>query len=341
MKLTTRISRLLLFLALLTGLAFAAPLAPPPKGGFTIAVLPDTQMYAWKDPDIYSAQTKWIAENVKSHNILLVLHLGDVTQHNTPEQWQAARAAHDLLKGKVPCAILPGNHDLGADGKAATRETLLTKFFPVSEFRQWPSFGGVYDKEPDRSENNYHRWTAAGRKWLVIALEFAPRNDVLRWAGDVAKKHSDHSVILVTHAYLRTDNTRYNRHEKMMVKGKERNKGLDSFALSRLPDGFNDGEDIWQKLVSQHPNFVLVVSGHTCVTGRRTDTGKHGNPVHQMVVDYQNQDQGGAGFLRLLQFSPDGSTIRAVDYSPLLHRFSSIPDTDFVFQLPPAPSVKQ
>jgi hypothetical protein len=121
------------------------------------------------------------------------------------------------------------------------------------------------------------------------------------------------------------------------VKGKESNKGLDNFGLSKAADGFNDGEDIWQKLVSQHANFFLVISGHVCVTGRRTDTGKHGNTVHQMVVDYQNQEKGGNGFLRLLQFSADGKTIRAIDYSPSLDQLSSIPNTDFTLELPPAP----
>jgi hypothetical protein len=316
---------------------FAAPPTPPAKGGFTIAVLPDTQNYAWKYPDLYTAQTKWIADNVKSHNIPMVLHLGDITQHNTNEQWQAARAAHDLLKGKVPCAIAPGNHDLGLGGKANSRESGMTKFFPLAEFKQWPSFGGVYDQEPDRTENNYHRFEAGGRKWLVIALEFGPRNDVLRWAGDVAKKYSDHSAILITHAYLRPDDTRYDRRVKIQVKGKESNKGLDNYALSKAAGGFNDGEDIWQKLVSQHANFFLVISGHVCVTGRRTDTGKHGNTVHQMVVDYQNQEKGGNGFLRLLQFAADGKTIRAIDYSPSLDQPSSIPNTDFTLELPPAP----
>ena len=82
---------------------------------------------------------------------------------------------------------------------------------------------------------------------------------------------------------------------------------------------------------------VLVISGHVCVTGRRIDTGKHGNTVHQMVVDYQNQENGGNGFLRLLQFPPEGKTIRVVDYSPYLDQNSAIKNTDFEIDLPPQP----
>jgi Calcineurin-like phosphoesterase len=333
---------LILLLAALAGVwsAPAAAPAPPARGGFTIAVLPDTQMYAWKDPSLYAAQTKWIAVHVRAHKIEMVLHLGDITQHNTNEQWRAARSAHDLIARKVPCAIAPGNHDLGPSGRANTRDTAFTKFFPLAGFQRWPAFGGVYDKEPARTENNFHRFTAGGRKWLVLALEFGPRDDVVRWANDVVKRHADHSAILITHAYLRPDHTRYDRRVKITIKGKEGNKGLDNFGLSKSPDGFNDGEDLWQKLVSQHANFVLVVSGHTCVTGRRTDNGRHGNPVHQMVVDYQNQERGGNGFLRLLQFQPDGKTVRAVDYSPVLDALSAIPETDYQFELPPAPHAR-
>jgi hypothetical protein len=341
--LNTPLRRHWLRIALATALLFsatphrssAAPPEPVATGGFTLAVLPDTQMYAWKEPEIYAVQTRWINANAKAHNIPFVLHLGDITQHNNDEQWKLARQAQDELK--IPCALLPGNHDLGAGGKADSRETLMTRYFPVSELKKWKTFGGVYDKEPERTENSFHRFEAGGRKWLVVALEFGPRNDVLRWAGDVAAKHPGHSVILITHAYLRPDTQRFDRRLKLTVKGRELSLGLDNYALSKSSDGFNDGEDIWQKLVSQHANFVLVISGHVCVTGRRTDTGRHGNPVHQMVVDYQNQTRGGNGFLRLLQFAPDGKTVRAVDYSPLLDKPSEIPGTDFTLELPPAP----
>lgn len=335
--------QLLLLLALLLAAASAnaAAPAPPAKGGFTLAVLPDTQMYAWKDPSLYTAQTKWIADNVKAHNIQMVLHLGDVTQHNTNEQWQAARSAHDLLVGKVPCAIAPGNHDLGLGGRATTRDSGFTQFFPLKEFKGWPTFGGVYDKEPARTENNFHRFEAGGRKWLVLALEFGPRDDVVRWANDVVKAHSDRSVILITHAFLRSDSTRYDRRVKITIKGKEGNKGLDNFGLSKADGGFNDGEDLWTKLVAKHPNFVMVVCGHTTVTGRRVDKGEHGNDVHQILVDYQNQERGGNGFLRLLQFAPDGRTVRAVDYSPVLDGPSPFPDTDYQITLAPAPKARR
>jgi len=325
---------------LIVGWSFAARAAAPAPvpGGFTLVVLPDTQIYTWKHPDTYPAQTKWIADNAKRYNTAYVLHVGDITQHNTNHQWQIAADAHALLDAKgIPCAITTGNHDLGPAGRATTRETPFAKFFPLDSFRQWPTFGGIYDPEPDRTDNNYHLFEAGGRKWLILCLEFGPRDDVLRWGGAVAAKHPDRSIILVTHAYLRPDNRRFNRHAFIKVKNVETNIGLDRYGLAKGQGGFNDGEDIWKKLVSQHANFALVVSGHVCYTGRLDSEGRHGNVVHQMVVDYQSGKEGGQGHLRLLQFHPDGKKVSVADYSPLLDQLSDQPGASYDFSLAPAP----
>ena len=314
-----------------TSLAPAAPPAPI-EGGFTLAVLPDTQFYALKYPEIYDAQTKWIAENVKRYNIAYVLHVGDITDKNTTPEWEVAAKAHARLEGVVPCALLPGNHDLGQGRKSG-----LSAAFPPAVFKKLPTFGAFYDKEPARSDNSFHLFEAGGRKWLILAIEYAPRNDVLRWADEVAKQHPDRSVIMITHAYLRPDNTRYDHRVKIMVKGKESNKGLGKSVLAQDPAGFNDGEEMWQKLISPNANFAFVISGHVCITGRRTDTGKHGNPVHQILVDYQNQPNGGNGYLRLLQFTPDLKTVKVSDYSPTLDKISETPNSSFELSVPPPP----
>lgn len=308
--------------------SFGAP-APVADDGFSLVVLPDTQNYAWKYPQIYHDQTKWIADNVASHKIPIVLHVGDVTQHNNDEQWGIAKQAHQRIAEQVPCVMLPGNHDLGPEGNATERTSRMTQFFPPSYFQRWSNFGGFYDREPDRTENSFHVFEAGGRKWLVLALEFGPRNDVLRWAGEVVGRNADRTVILVTHAYLRPDNTRFDRHAQVTVNGKVRDKGLDNYGLSKAEAGFNDGEDMWKKLVSRHANFAFVISGHVCVTGHRADKGQHGNVVHQMVVDYQNQENGGNGFLRLMQFAAPDKPLHVWDYSPHLNQKSSIANTDF------------
>ncbi|MDI9379369.1 MAG: hypothetical protein QM845_00625, partial [Verrucomicrobiota bacterium] len=77
----------------------ALPFVP---GSWTLAVLPDTQIYAMRYPDLFMDQTRWIAANRDRYSIEYVLHLGDITNNNTSNQWQNAKSALSLLDGVVP-----------------------------------------------------------------------------------------------------------------------------------------------------------------------------------------------------------------------------------------------
>ncbi len=114
----------------------------PPKGSFTIAVLPDTQNYSEKYPEQYLAQTNWIVESCKRRNIACVLHLGDITNRNSPEEWKVATKAMSQLDGVVPYFMVPGNHDYSAGGGCKDRQCGLTASFPPAKFKELPTFGG-------------------------------------------------------------------------------------------------------------------------------------------------------------------------------------------------------
>ena len=288
----------------------------------------------WKRPELYTLQTGWIAANTERYAMVRLLHVGDITQHNTRGEWAAAARAHGVYAGLIPAIYASGNHDHGVNGKAATRDTLFDEYVALAAYRAQPGFGGTYDREPDRPLNTWHQFEAGGRRWLVLALEFAPRDDVLRWANEVVAAHPDHAAILLTHAYLRPDAVRFDR--TIPTPGEKRpDRGYDHYPMSRLPGGFNDGEDMWRKLVSRHANFALVLCGHVCTSAHLASTGEHGNTVHQVLVDYQDAPQGGNGWLRLLQFLPDGRTVRVRDYSPLLDETSTDPQCAFDFVLDP------
>jgi 3',5'-cyclic AMP phosphodiesterase CpdA len=315
------------FLLLLIGWFCTADALAGTEEGFSVVVLPDTQIYAWKHPELFHAQTRWIAENRVNRNIRYVLHLGDVVEHNNEEEWKIAREAFSLLDGEVPYAIALGNHDMGPNGSARSRDTLFGRYFPVEDFKKWKSFGGVYDTEPEKGDNSFHIFRAGGRDWLVLSLEFGPRNDVLRWANEVIGQHPKHPVILITHAYLDNDGRRYDR-----AISKQQYPPQD-YPIAGDEAGLNTGEDIWRKLVAKNRNTVMVVSGHVCVAARLTSKGDAGNRVHQMVVDYQDQERGGNGWLRLLQFSEGGRRVNVRDYSPVLDDWSDHPDRRFDFDL--------
>ncbi len=314
-------------LVLLIGWFHATAARGATDDAFSVVVLPDTQIYAWKYPELFHAQTRWIAENRAKHNIKYVLHLGDVVEHNNEKEWKIAREAFSLLDGKVPYAMALGNHDMGPRGSTKNRDTLFGEYFPLRNFKKLESFGGVYDREPDKAENIYHIFRAGGRQWLVLVLEFGPRDDVLRWANGVLEDHPNHAGILITHAYLDRDGRRYDRAIR------RQHYPPQDYPIAGDRAGLNTGEDIWRKLVSKNRNTVMVISGHVCVAARLTSKGDAGNLVHQMVVDYQNQKRGGNGWLRLLQFSQGGRTVHVRDYSPVLDEWSDHPDRRFDLQL--------
>ena len=102
--------------------------SPTPADEFTIVALPDTQFYSSLNPQIFAAQTQWIANHVQDQNIQLVVGLGDIVDGGgSLTQWQNADAAVRLLSGKVPYMMAIGNHDYDQNNPAG--RTASTKNF--------------------------------------------------------------------------------------------------------------------------------------------------------------------------------------------------------------------
>jgi len=298
-----------------------SPPLPWVKGSTTVAVMPDTERYSDDYPKYFEAQTKWVAENHKTRNIAYTVHLGDITQHNAPAEWEVAKRCFKMLDGRVPYVLTLGNHDY--DDNAPKRDTSrLTKYFPLEAIRKWPTFGGIHAK--GKLDNSYHLLSIGGRGWIILSLECGPRNEVVEWANKVLARHSDRLAIFVTHAYLFRNNVRYDH-----TKGKQR----------ASPHGWgNDGEELWQKLVRRHRNMMIVLSGHVSTggLGYLASEADYGNTVHQMMVDYEKMRGGGQAYMRLLEFLPDGKTVQVRTYSPALKRTRRSKLEEFTYKLKPA-----
>jgi hypothetical protein len=307
----------------------------PAKGSFTIAVLPDTQYYSESYPDTYLAQTRWIVEQQKDRNIACVLHLGDITNCNTKEEWEnASKAMAQLDKARIPYFLTTGNHDYSEDGGCKDRTTLLNDYFPVKRFDRKPSFGGTYDKEPKGMESSYHLFSAGDRDFLALCLEFGPRADVVRWANSIVEKYSSREVILVTHAFVYIDDTRYDYHQNTRRQG----GNPHSYRMAKATkDDIADGEELWQQLVSKHENFAFTINGHVLGTGlgRLSTATPGGRDVPQVLVNFQMRPKGGDGWLRLLEFTNDGKTVEVYDYSPTRKQRNEGKKNRFAMKLAP------
>ena len=310
----------------------AAPSIQPDS--WTLAILPDTQYYAKLHPEIFNAQTQFIANNKVSLNIAYVLHEGDIVHDNNSTQWTRASAALQTLDDAgVPYSLAVGNHDCGPKSRCSDRTSLMSDFFPVTRLAGQPTFGGVYPGEPNSPHNSYSLFSAGGKNWLVLALEYGPRDQIVDWADGALKQYPDRQAMIVTHAYLSRGSRRHNwpAHSASMSA-----KSSYPSSLNDLPGGFNDGEEMWTQL-KDNPNLQFVFCGHICGTGYLASEADHGNIVHQILADYQDIPHGGDGYLRLLEFLPDGQTVHVRTYSPYLDQSLTDADNDFVLTMTQVP----
>lgn len=309
---------LLLSMFILLNALYAEEPKPSPaeKVPFTIIALPDTQIYSESFPMLFIKQTEWIRDNREKLNIVAVLHLGDITNNNTEKEWENADKALSVLDDVIPLFLVPGNHDTGPGGGRGNLETeFLDKHFPPSRLEKKPWFGGVFEK--NSIKNAYYFFEASGIKFMVVCLEFGPRDEVLDWANKIVSENKDSKVIVVTHAYMYLDDTRIGPGDAWNPRG--------------YPNGGNDGEDIWKKFVSKHANIFLVHSGHILHDGRgrQTSEGEKGNKVHEILANYQMLARGGEGWLRILKFDPVAKKIEVTTYSPDLDKFEEHEENKF------------
>lgn len=332
---TYRVSqKAVVFLAAFVASAVAlAEVKPIAEGSWTLAILPDTQVYAMKYPQHFDAQAQFLVDNAKKLNLKYVLHEGDITNNNTLDQWDNARKSMSKLDGKVAYGMAPGNHDYGPNGNGATRDSHFNEdkyFGPRSPYAAQGSIGGFF--EEGKTDNTWHEFEAGGKKWLAIALEWGPRDEVVEWANQVAKDHADHQLILVTHAYMYYDDTIYD----WKLKGTKQNWNPHAYGIEKTTGtSVNDGQQLWDKLVSKYPNFRMTFNGHVLQDGAgfRSTLGEHGNPVHQMLANYQMNKEGGQGDMRLLEFLADGKTVEVRTYSPVLDRYDERSNQQFTLNL--------
>jgi hypothetical protein len=215
------------------------------------------------------------------------------------------------LDGVVPYVLVPGNHDSDAN-----RVGLIDSYFAPATM---PWITGTMTA--GQIENNYAVVDIGPQQWLVLGLEFGPRDAVLTWADGVLKNYPTLPAIIVTHAYLYGDGTRYNYADYGSSQGY-----YPRFYNFTPAEGINDGQDIWQKLILPNANVRLVFSGHDNGAARLTSLRANGSPVHQMLADYQwlydgtADARGGSGYLRVLEFDYGKKEIRVQTYSPYLDK---------------------
>ena len=262
----------------------------------TIVFIPDTQ----NDTTNAASISEWIVANKDKENIIGVMGLGDITNNNNATQWTANKNGFEPLKGVVPYVFTTGNHDI-ASGRNVTN---FNKYFPYADWE--PYVDGFF--EEGQIDNMYVLTEDVnGNKYMLIAIEYEPRNAVLEWANKVVSEHSDYNVIISTHGY-QTYN--YTSKQNTYLTGKD---------TELLGEDANSGKDIWEKFASQHKNVVSVVCGHVYHEDihATTSIGVNGNKVQEIISNAQLTDvlMKSSGTVTILRISEDGTKANVNHYS--------------------------
>jgi hypothetical protein len=307
------------------------------ESSFTVVVLPDTQFYVagmhGGTPGMFESQTRWIVTNREALNVVFVTQLGDCVEHGDAElvEWQRADAAMSLLDDPevsglsdgIPFGIAVGNHDQSPIGDADGATGLYNQFFGESRFEGRAYYGGHHGRNND---NHYQLFSAGRTDFIIVHLEYdtSPDEDVLDWADDLLKEHSDRKAIVVTH-YLIGSGSRPAHYPAD-------DDGPASFS--------QQGTAIYDAL-KDNPNLFLMLGGHIGGNGgegRRVDTW-NGNRVYSLLSDYQSRDNGGNGLLRIMQFHPDRGEIVVRTFSPYANDGEGLyerdEDSEFILEYDP------
>lgn len=278
---------------------------------FTVVVLPDTQNYSSSYPEIFKSQTEWIANNIDKENIIFSVNVGDiVNNYNNELEWKNAKSAFSVLDGKVPYGLSLGNHDLSPQRSSE----MFRKYFSFAEQKNNNWQGEDYPA--GTGYNSYQKISVGNENLLFLNLSLCPEKDVIDWANKVISQFSERNVIISTHGFL---NSRAER----------------NIPVSKAQEGgcTQDGENtqyIWDGLIKNNKNVIMVLSGHVHAQAFRTDINNFGSKVFQILADYQSEPKGGNGWLRILKFNVKEKKVYVKTFSPYLNEFKSDSRNDFV-----------
>ncbi len=266
---------------------------------FSFAVIGDTQAANEKaNETAFQPMFDWIRNNAYSMNIKAVISVGDITNRNTPTQWQNAKEAYAKLDGIVPTVPILGNHDVTAKydtNNEGAKEGLYKEYFQVEDTRSYNGSINAY----------YTKVHVGGIKYLILAVSYGHTAEERAWAEQVIQDHQDYNVILTTHAYLNSDKTHLDR--------------------DGAPYILND-------LVKPYSNVVLVTCGHMRNDNvlLKTDTREDGSVFQQLFTNPQDADASlPGGVVTMLYFSADGKNVTVRNYATALNCYlgSENPDS--------------
>ncbi len=275
---------------------------------FSFSVVGDTQKVNYHTPEKFPAIYDYILSGLEAKNTQWVFGLGDITDASLRREWDLAYENIHRMDGKVGYSLVRGNHDSISS---------MNGVFPPSDFAD--VIDGLFD--PKSVFTSYQLFEVGTIKYLMMTLDYGASDEALVWAADVIEQYPDRNVIITTHGYLHSDGTLL-----------DDTKGTPPATTG----GYNNGDDMWEKLISQYENIALVLCGHMHndrIMINQSE-GIHGNTVTSLLINPQGADltYNGLGMVATLYFSDDGKDV-TVDYYSTARNQYFMDENQFSFTL--------
>jgi hypothetical protein len=273
----------------------------PESPRFTVVVMPDTQYMFDEDrihPVPMEASFRYVLDPAgraggSDENIVFLAHLGDVTNNGLAEEYAAATKVFDMLdRAGASYGVLAGNHDVRGDDQRGGTPYLDT--FGPARARKTP---GYHSSSPD-GYNTAHIFTAGGRKWMLLSLDWRMSAKGFAWANAVIADNPTLPVIVTTHEIV----------------------GSDDNGTAGLSDY---GQQMWDGLIKDNDQIFLTLNGHYWPPGSTVMKNSAGNDVQLHITNYQDRYYGGAGMIRSYRFDLDRGVVDVATFSPWIRELAA------------------
>jgi hypothetical protein len=152
----------------------------------------------------------------------------------------------------------------------------------------------------------------------------------LVWAQGVMNANRDKPVLLSTHRYLQ-DAEAYTGGVPLVPSGRYPDIWY-VFEGTYNPAGIRT-EEFFTNFVRMQKNLFMVQCGHFHAEYRQSSTAINGNVIHEVLADYQDDPNGGDGYLRLLNFDMAANRIDVQTYSTSRNDFRTGGESQFALNV--------
>ena len=283
----------------------------PDDYDYSIAQIGDTQILSENHQDKLAKMYDWMVDNKEKYKISFMVGMGDITNKAWSWEYEYDKEQIYKLNGSIPYILCRGDHDkLNKTNKPAPN--ISVNFNDVFNDDYYPSsIDGQY-KTGDLT-NTYKCIKLGDIDYLFLCLDVGAPDDVLEWANNVCSANQDKRIVVSTHVYLYRDGTTLDYNDAYCPKA---------------ANGYNSGEQIWQKLVSINKNIDYVLCGHDpCdVIIIRDSVNGDDHVVRQILSNQQDVDAavGPTGMVTLHFFKNDGTLVAIRNYATGFEKFGSI-----------------